>query len=175
MQPVVGLLLCRQNFAAAHPRRENCNPIFAGLVPARLSQSRPEIGFGQVGRHASARPIVRAQSRLGQDVPSIGGLGKPANGLGVILIDLFSCRVARAQSELGGRVALLRQLPQTGQVVDIASAGRLAALAPLAAGAVPERWLAPSESGSKSTAQSAKATAKTKVEIAATRRTLCRA
>src|SRR5437764_9866285 len=57
-QPIVSLLLCRQNLAPAHAGGENGNPIFAGLISTCLRQDGPKVGFRQILRHAPACPVV---------------------------------------------------------------------------------------------------------------------
>ena len=72
-KPVVGLLLRSQNVTAAHAGGKDRNPIFAGLISAGLSQCGPEVGFGQVGRNPSTRPVVSAQTWPEPECVPVGG------------------------------------------------------------------------------------------------------
>src|SRR6266404_1283831 len=84
-QPVVSLMLRCQHLAPAHAGGENGNPVFAGLISAGLCQYGPIIGLGQILWHAPTGPVVRTQSRLGQDVSLLRRQREPAHSFGVVL------------------------------------------------------------------------------------------
>src|SRR5438034_9403471 len=98
--PVVGLLLSRNDLRAGHARSQDGNAILTGFISASLGKDGPKIGFAEVLRHAATRPIVGSQGCLRDHMTLFGSLREPTNRLRVILTDSFTCSIACAQGKL---------------------------------------------------------------------------
>src|SRR5207248_9296985 len=92
---------------STHPGGEHRHAVLAGLIATRLRKNRPEICFAQILRNPSASPVISAQSRLCYHVPLLGGTGKPAHRLRIILLYVISSGITGAKRKLCHWITLI--------------------------------------------------------------------
>jgi len=88
---------------------------FAVLVALGERERGPEVGFGQILRNSTPRPVVGAERSLRGDMPLVGGAQEPLHGLHVIPRNALSVMVANAHLPLRVGVSLTGELSQVWQ------------------------------------------------------------
>ena len=111
-EPGFGLLAGGGDLRLGHLGSQPFEPGFAVLVTSGERDRGPEIGFGQIFRNSTTRPIVGAERRLRGNMPLFGGALKPLHGLRVILRNVLSVMVANAHLPLRVGVSLIGELAQ---------------------------------------------------------------
>ena len=99
-QETVGLLLDGDSLAASQLGSHEGDANLAGPFATRAGQHGPEIRAGDVLWNTTSHPVISTEGVLRTDMALLGGSCKPADGHRIILLNIFSCGVARGQCDL---------------------------------------------------------------------------
>ena len=113
--PDFGALAGSGDLRMGHLGSQPFESSFAVLVTVGERDRRPEVGFGQIFRNSTPRPIVGAERRLRGNMTLFGGAQEPLHGLRVIVRNVLSAMVADAHLPLCIRVSLIGELLQVCQ------------------------------------------------------------
>src|SRR5208282_2389880 len=116
-EPAFCLLTGGQDLRPGHLRSQPFKSRFAVLVTLGQRDCRPEIGFGQILRNSTPRPIVSAERSLRGNMPLFGGAQKPLHGLRVIPRNALSVVVAHAHLPLRVSVSPTGEASQAAHVM----------------------------------------------------------
>src|ERR1700686_2365769 len=112
VEPDFRLLARGGDLRLGHLRSQPFESRFAVLVALGERERRPEVGFGQILRNSTARPVVGTERSLRGNMPLVGGAHEPLHGLHIIPRNTLSVMVAHAHLPLCVRVSLSGELSQ---------------------------------------------------------------